>query len=568
MIGATAPQRSAWVERAMSAVEIDGTSAAPLTVSVRPRGASGTLVEELTARAEAVLDALRAPGALYDESSCAALPALGGWLFRARSVRRSGILFVIEELDDYLDLRGDRDRAEDALEVLGQLLEERERRPISLLCTVRAADAAGAPAIPAALAALFDERLSLGAAQAVVRDPAALLATLAGRSFTRSSLARAVSAWTEVADDESVIVFTTPLAPTMVPAASAPEEPELRWPSDELEPSAPEAKTSAIAREAERGLPRKPLAFEAERARWMATYRAALELRSALDTLGDPAARRSTRQLEKVFSRSIARIPLALEALEAGAPGVGARAAHLERRARAALSTFERSFSEAYASAFSAWAAGATRPLMLPDLVERLHALAAERSARTAALLLCTGLRADEWPLLSTAIGAKASGLSVLEEGLHWAARPLTVAGQRALLSRGASALGAPISERDEPPVPRSLEEASLARREVVQHGEFHRITAYRFALSAPAKDGAGASGSLTARLERARGRVSAAIASFVTALPVGSVVLIASDVGATESDRSEPDDSRRSDASVFEVLVPHAFVLWGEGRL
>lgn len=565
MIGATASQRAAWVEHALETRENDAPTSPPLVVRVRPRGGAFALADEITARAEEVLESLRAPGALYDESSCAALPALGGWLFRARSVRRTGVLFVIEEVDDYLDLRGDRDRAEDALEALGQLLEERERRPISLLCTVRAADAAGAPALPAALAALFDERLSLGVAQSVVRDPSALLATLAGRSFTRSSLARAVAAWTEVSDDESVIVFTTPLAPTMVPSA-APEEPELRWPSAEPSSNAPSANVSPGENNTSRD--RSPRAsdpvIDGDRARWMATFRAALELRSALDTLGDPAARRSTRQLERVFSRSIARIPLALDALETGAPAVGARATHLERRARGAMASFERSFSEAYSSAFGAWAAGAARPTMLTDLVERLHALAAERSARTAALLLCTGLRADEWPRLSAALSSRASGLSVLEQGLHWAARPLTVAAQRALLARGPSALGAPVAERDEPPAPRSLEEASIARREVTAHGEFHRISAYRHALAASGD------ASLSARLDRARPKVSASIASFVTALPVGSVVLIASDVGAivTDSAAPESDDPRRSEASAFEVLVPHAFVLWGEGRL
>jgi hypothetical protein len=152
----------------------------------------------------------------------------------------------------------------------------------------------------------------------------------------------------------------------------------------------------------------------------------------------------------------------------------------------------------------------------------------------------------------------------VLEQGLHWAARPLTVAAQRALLARGPSALGAPVAERDEPPAPRSLEEASIARREVTAHGEFHRISAYRHAL------GASGDASLSARLDRARPKVSASIASFVTALPVGSVVLIASDVGAIVSDSVVPesDDPRRLEASAFEVLVPHAFVLWGEGRL
>jgi hypothetical protein len=578
LVGGTVAQRAQWIERALSAVS-EGEAAPPLVVRVRAR-APGALADELTARAEEALERLRAPGGLYEESSCSALPALGGWLFRARSVRRSGLLFVIEEVDGYLDLRGDRDRAEDALEALGLLLEERERRPVSLLCSVRAADAAGSPAIPAAIVALFDERASLGAASAVARDPSSLVAALSGRSFTRESLARAVAAWTDVSDDESVIVFSSPLSPTMVPAAVAADEPEVRWPSEAPPPEprptlAPEAIAEAAAAGVERATTkgRSRSKNDAEHARYMPTFRAALELRSALDALGEPAARRSTRQLERAFSRSICRIPLALEALRVGAPAVGATVAHLELRATQTLALFERSFAEAYASAFSAWAAGATRPTMLPDLVQRLHELATECGARSTALVLCTGLRADEWPTLSVALRSRAAGVSVLEEGLHWAARPVTVAAQRAMLARGAAAIGAPINAQDEPPAPRSLEEAALLRREVTSQGEFQRISAYRHVLNREVKDGRESQPSkdslqpLSTRFEKARSRVAPSLAAFVAGLPSGSLVLLAADVGAA-APMIATDDSRASDVprepSVFEVLVPHAFLLWG----
>ncbi len=297
----------------------------------------------------------------------------------------------------------------------------------------------------------------------------------------------------------------------------------------------------------------------------MPTLRAAIDLRSALDALGEPTARRSTRQLERAFSRSITKIPLALEALRAGSSALGASTLHLERRAVQTLAAFEKSFGEAYASAFSAWAAGATRPTMLPDLAQRLLALAAECGARSTALVLCTGLRADEWPALSAAIRARASGLSVIEEGLHWAARPVTVAAQRALLARGAAAIGAPINAQDEPPAPRSMEEASLPRREVTAQGEFHRISAYRHVLGREVKDGASSKDSLSARFEKARAKVAPSLASFVTGLPSGSVVLFAADVGANApAFAASAEDSRASEPSVFEVLVPHAFLLWG----
>lgn len=579
LVGGTSAARLAWVERALQGVGA-AEIAPPLVVRVRAR-AGVSFADELTSRAEAALDRLRAPGGLYDESSCSALPALGGWLFRARSVRHAGLLFVIEELDGFLDLRGDRDRAEDALEALGLLLEERERRPISLLCTVRAADAAGAPAIPAAIAALFDERPSLGPAVAVARDPSSLVAALAGRSFTRESLARAVAAWTDVADDESVIVFSSPLSPTMVPAAvtSGTDVHEVRWASEAppsgtapgaAEPSADSADaamdalaTTPIvegARKSEAPGARRRGRKEPEHAQYMPTYRAALELRSALDALGEPAARRSTRQLERAFSRSICRIPLALDQLKLGAAAIEAKTAHLEQRASGALAAFEKSFAEAYASAFSAWAAGATRPTMLPDLVARLHALAAETGARSTALVLCTGLRADEWPALSAALRSRAANLSVIDEGLHWAARPVTVAAQRALLARGAAAIGGPINSQDEPPAPRSVEEAALARREVTAQGEFHRISAYRHVLARDVKDG---KDTLSARFDKARARVAPSLASFVTGLPTGSVVLFAADVGAAAPSTAASADGTR-EPSVFEVLVPHAFLLWG----
>jgi hypothetical protein len=313
-------------------------------------------------------------------------------------------------------------------------------------------------------------------------------------------------------------------------------------------------------RKSEAPAPRRRGRKEPEHAPYMPTYRAALELRSALDALGEPASRRSTRQLERAFSRSICRIPLALDQLKLGAAAIEAKTAHLEQRASGALAAFERSFAEAYASAFSAWAAGATRPTMLPDLVARLHSLAAETGARSTALVLCTGLRADEWPALSAALRSRAAGVSVIDEGLHWAARPVTVAAQRALLARGAAAIGGPINSQDEPPAPRSVEEAALARREVTAQGEFHRISAYRHVLGRELKDG---KDTLSARFEKARSRVAPSLASFVTGLPTGSVVLFAADVGAPAPSTAAGADGAR-EPSVFEVLVPHAFLLWG----
>ncbi len=590
LVGCEHGDRAAWIDRALAALEdpasIDGTARAPLVLRVRAREGA-ILVDELTARAEEALTRLRAPGALYDESSCAPVPALGGWLFRARSSGRDGLLIVLDELDGFLDLRGDRDRAESALDALGQLLEERARRPVSLLCTVRAGSASGLPAIPAALAALFDERISLGGARAVARDPGALVALLAGRTFTRAGLARAISAWCDVPDEDSVLVFSSPIAPTAVPPAldatgddrtavrSTADAPASPTPQDPLV-GATEADPSPLAdlalagdaRVVSRDLLRKiqpivpsPLAVDPGRATAMEALRAALSLRSALDTLGDPAARRSTRQLERVFSRSIAPIPRSLESLRAGASSLGARVEHLDRRSHETLAAFEQAFSEAYASAFAAWVAGASRPAMLPDLEARLRSLSLERGARATAVLLCTGLRADAWADLRDALLARVSGLSVLAQGLHWAARPVTIAAQRALLARGPSALGAPSARVDEPPAARSLEEACAPRREVAGRAEVHRLAGYRHALAAE--------GTLSERLLRAERAMVPAIIAFVTAMPAGSLVLLAADVGARAraslaSFTADPTD----EPSVFEVLLPHAFISWGAERM
>jgi hypothetical protein len=95
----------------------------------------------------------------------------------------------------------------------------------------------------------------------------------------------------------------------------------------------------------------------------------------------------------------------------------------------------------------------------------------------------------------------------------------------------------------------------------VTARGEYHRISAYHHRLSAPE------AGSLLVRLEQARARVAPAVASFVAALPAGSLVLLAADVGAAHP-RSVDESAAGGEPSVFEVLVPHAFLLWRAERV
>jgi hypothetical protein len=155
------------------------------------------------------------------------------------------------------------------------------------------------------------------------------------------------------------------------------------------------------------------------------------------------------------------------------------------------------------------------------------------------------------------------------------------VAAQRALLARGAAAIGAPIHAHDEPTTPRNLEEAALPRREVTAQGEFHRISAYQYLFNSEvnvgphrneAKGGREAARSrdalqpLSTWLDKARSRVAPSLAAFVAGLPSNSLVLLAADVGAASpwivTDESGASAAPR-EPSVFEVLVPHAFLLW-----
>lgn len=131
LVGASSQERSRWVDQLLTEWKDDPQSPLILRISAQSQE---HFVEALTAAAEQSLERLRAPGALYDESSCKALPALGGWLFRARAVGRVGILCVLEEIDTWLDRRGWPIESHEALSALGALLEERTARPISTFC--------------------------------------------------------------------------------------------------------------------------------------------------------------------------------------------------------------------------------------------------------------------------------------------------------------------------------------------------------------------------------------------------------------------------------------------------
>jgi hypothetical protein len=574
--------RAVWVDQALSEVRSQQHSPLILRLSAQ---SEESLADGLTQLAEQQLALSRAPGGLYDESSCRALPALGGWLFRARSVGHSGLLVVLEEIDTWLDRRGWPVESHEAFTVLGALLEERLVRPVSVLCSVRSGDASGNAAIPAAVVALFDARVSLNPAATVVRDPSTIVSVLSGRSFTRGALADAVSQWADVPDDETMIVFSSPLAPTLVPSmatdgtvndtrgpldhgvAAALDETSLSWKSTVLTDG---SRTQAQAVNA---------TTPTRSHHWGRTLRAAIEVRTALESLGAAKSRRSVLQLERVFVRSVSKLPLALEMLQSGvdqldadagpltldepASDVGDRPAQrtrqgatLLRRGVAALTAFEEAFSSAYHSAHGAWIAGAARPTMLHDVVAALHTTAAERAARTTAVLILSGLRADLWAAVQAALVQQTPGLSVIRQAMHWAASPVTSAMQKSLLSRGNSALGVAPAEAHEPPVPRSLDEAAQLRREHVGHTEIHRNTLYSQVFLDSAMH------SLTDVVAQTQARTVRAVQNFVAGFPRDSLLLVAADVGSRLSSKFGLI-ATDTDVSAFEVLLPHTLFLW-----
>ncbi len=548
LVGASSQERSRWVDQLLTEWKDDPQSPLILRISAQSQE---HFVEALTTAAEQSLERLRAPGALYDESSCKALPALGGWLFRARAVGRVGILCVLEEIDTWLDRRGWPIESHEALSALGALLEERTARPISIFCTVRASDASGSPAIPAAVAALFDTRITLSPASSVVRDPSTIVSVLAGRSFTRLSLAQTVTQWANVADDEAMIVFSSPLTPTLVatPDSIAPstEEPSLAWTSSNYS-----AHSSRSADET------APIVDSAVALRWGQTLRSAIEVRSALEALETGQTRRSTLQLEKLFVRSVAKLPLALEVLKEGGAQLDPQSPQgttLLRRGAQALREFELGFSQAYSSAYGAWAAGATRPTMLHDVVASLHKTAAERAVRATAVVILSGLRWDFWPKVSAAVLQNCAGLSVVHQGIHWAAKPVSTVMQKSLLVRGDAALGAIPSEQPEPPTPRSLDEAAVFRREHVGRAEIHRNILYSLAFSE-------AEGGLVSVMAQTQERAVRALSTFIAGLPRDSLLLVAADVGSTLAHRNATSLTG-PEVSAFEVLLPHTLFLW-----
>ncbi|MBL8603163.1 MAG: hypothetical protein JNK72_14665 [Myxococcales bacterium] len=230
--GGTAAARGALVSATLDALGVSPRG--PLCLRLGPPQPGARIAVALPDAVEAALERLRAPGMLYEDRGCEALAGLASWLFRARTVGRDGLVLVIDDLDRWLDGRGRRD---DPGGWFLPLLAACSQRAVSIVASARAGAASGAPAVAQHLAVLFDETLSLGGPPTVTRDPATLVAALAGRTFSLPALHDALEGWLDLPPapegstrDDVLMVFSSPLAPPMLAAAEAAPT-ELEWPA-------------------------------------------------------------------------------------------------------------------------------------------------------------------------------------------------------------------------------------------------------------------------------------------------------------------------------------------------
>ncbi len=549
--GGSSTQRRARLDACVHEVT-SSAAPRPLIVRVSTRESATSLADAIAASAEAELARLGAPGGLYDDPAGGPLASLGGWLFRARAVRRHGVLVVLDDIDAWIDARGASEA--NPLTTVQRILVECARRPLSFAATARAADASGEPAIAPDLARAFERIERLGGAPTVTRDPMDLVGRFAGRSFTVGALRTALEGWLEIPapSDDTVVVFTSPLGPPAIGYEPDAEVTFARTVTDANEHGA----TTASPRES------MPPAAPPLGEGWADAVRAAVTVRDSLRAMRGIDARRGARQWERLFVDSAARLGDALGSLERGEQALGLEGTRLASRGRETLQRFEQHFRDYYANAYDAWLAGTSRPTMLCDLPGKITRTASERQARGTAFVIVTGLRVDAWQRIRDRVLPRVPGLAVIEEGIHWAGRPATTRTQRELLVRGLTALGAELPARDEPAAARTFDESIRPRREHLGHHEVLRIDAY--ALEASIAGKGGLSGSWD-RIEKA---LAPALLSLCGSFASRTVFAIAGDAGMRENgsvrdEGSEPRGLMGGD-SAFEVLVPYALLSWG----
>jgi len=557
--GGTATQRGARVRAVLVALE-SSASRAPLVVHVRAGSVSAEstaprLADEIASTAEAALGAVAAPGPLYDDPGGGPLAPLGGWLFRARSAGRRGIVLVLEESDGWFDARGGAN-VPDGTDVLDAAQRECERRPFSLIVTLRASDASGQPALGAERVSRFALRQSLGGASTVTRDPMTLVTSLAGRSFSMFALRNALQGWLDVpgTGDETIITFTSPFAPAAV--GPLPDDAvEAQWPARAETPDAggvtpapDDVPTPAVAPTSD------PVAT------WTAGIRAAITIGRSLAALKEPRTARSHRQYERILRDGAAQLPLAVDALARAEHSLAMPPTRLRTRGEQAYAAFRDSFADFFVDASVAWQAGSARPMMLCDIPTRLAQLATERRARGTALVLLSGLRLDAWQRTRRKLIARLPGLSLIEEGVLWAVRPTTPAMQRELLARGLEALSRELPARNESPPAKTLADAMRPRREHIGPVEVLRLDAYALQAQRSAD-------SLDATLAPVDQALPEALWQLCGTFAGRTILATAGDAGFREVPHRRIDEGPRYEFggdSPLEAVVPYALWLWG----
>jgi hypothetical protein len=357
----------------------------PLVVRVQPGESSAPdAVGRIHDAVESALTRARAPGGLYDDRGGGLLRHLGGWIFRARTVGHPGLVVVVDELPRQVDRRG-RAVADEVSAELAALLAACAGRALTVVASAAASSASGAPALSAELRDGFAHHVNLGAPPTVTRDPSSLVAALAGRSFGPDGLARAIAAWLDLpdptddrVDDDTVVVFSSPLAPPLVP-----EAPALEWSRAADAPAAtPSIPPSAAAVDAD------------EIARWRAVLATSVRLAALLPEVrslrAHPAADREVFAAR--FLAGPAQLPLMRDVLARGST-LGDPSARMAQAIRAALAELR-----------AAWVAVRGEPDDPARWAARLRLTAEEEGARASAWWVLPGLRVDLMPRLESRV--------------------------------------------------------------------------------------------------------------------------------------------------------------------